>query len=312
MERRGCKHYQRRCEIQAPCCKLWYPCRLCHNEEYKGVKAPGCKVETMDRHAVDTIRCLLCQKEQAPGPKCVGCNEEFAKYYCGICKFWNDNPMKGIYHCEKCGICRVGKADDYFHCDNCKGDFPKEAEEGHECTSFGMHSNCPICFEDMFSSRKNSQRMPICGHFIHSKCLKDYLRTSRVNRCPICSKDIFKEDEEQIRHIDEMLASTRANLPKEVIDMKVSILCNNCLQKTGDVPFHFLGLKCGNCGSYNTRQIDSTEIKSATTPTENKIETENTAGDTVAVENNAGNNNNGDAANEKEGEEEEEEWYDCE
>jgi len=271
MESYGCQHYRRKCEIEAPCCKIWYPCRLCHNDQYRGPKAPGCQVETMERRAVEKIRCLLCKKEQGVSNKCEECGEEFAKYYCAMCKFWNDNPVKGIYHCEQCGICRVGKADDYFHCVNCNGDFPLDGQDVHVCTNSGMKNNCPICFEDMFSSRKQSQRMPVCGHFIHSKCLNEYLRTAGVNRCPICSKDIVKEDEERIKYIDEVLASTRENLPKEVIDMKVNILCNNCLKKSGDIPFHFLGLKCSHCGSYNTRQIGGSEIK-----TEEKTNVEKT------------------------------------
>jgi RING finger/CHY zinc finger protein 1 len=31
----------------------------------------------------------------------------------------------------------------------------------------------------------------------------------------------------------------------------VMIICYDCEKKT-EVPFHFFGLKCGECGSYNT------------------------------------------------------------
>ena len=32
-----------------------YGCRLCHNEQYKGPKAPGCKVEVMERRALSNV-----------------------------------------------------------------------------------------------------------------------------------------------------------------------------------------------------------------------------------------------------------------
>lgn len=47
-----CKHYKRKCDKKAPCCQIYYPCRLCHDENYKGPKSEGCKIETMDRYNV--------------------------------------------------------------------------------------------------------------------------------------------------------------------------------------------------------------------------------------------------------------------
>ena len=34
------------------------------------------------------------------------------------CKLWDDDPHKSIYHCNDCGICRIGKGlgKDFFHC----------------------------------------------------------------------------------------------------------------------------------------------------------------------------------------------------
>ena len=52
-----------------------------------------------------------------------------------------------------------------------------------------------------------------------------------------------------------MIESTKDNLPAELKDKKVDILCNECLTKTKDAPFHFFGIKCQNCGTYNTKMI---------------------------------------------------------
>ena len=36
----------------------------------------------------------------------------------GKCKLWDDDPEKKIYHCDDCGICRIGAGlgKDFFHC----------------------------------------------------------------------------------------------------------------------------------------------------------------------------------------------------
>jgi hypothetical protein len=41
-------------------------------------------------------------------------------------------------------------------------------------------------------------------------------------------------------------------MPEEYAQTTAEILCNDC-EKTGIVAFHFVGLKCHDCGSYNTR-----------------------------------------------------------
>jgi hypothetical protein len=28
--------------VEAPCCLIYYPCKLCHDEKYGGVKSTGC------------------------------------------------------------------------------------------------------------------------------------------------------------------------------------------------------------------------------------------------------------------------------
>jgi len=45
-------------------------------------------------------------------------------------------------------------------------------------------------------------------------------------------------------------------MPPEYANMRVGILCNDCHAK-GEVAFHIVGLKCGDCGGYNTRQVSA-------------------------------------------------------
>ena len=59
-----------------------------------------------------------------------------------------------------------------------------------------------------------------------------------------------------MKHYFDMLDIEINNtpLPDEYKDKDVEILCNDCEQKS-TVKFHFYGLKCKSCCSYNTTQI---------------------------------------------------------
>ena len=167
-EAKGCKHYARRCRILSPCCQQWYPCRLCHNEAVSD-ETTDCKVETMDRKAISRVRCLECQLEQEQGAECVGCKVTFARYYCPICKLWDDSEKKKIFHCEKCGMCRLGPRELFYHCDGCNVCLSKADENRHKCMNID-DEKCPVCFEQLKASTKGWQLLR-CSHRIHLSCL---------------------------------------------------------------------------------------------------------------------------------------------
>ena len=52
--------------------------------------------------------------------------------------------------------------------------------------------------------------------------------------------------------IDREIAATE--MPDELKDKKMNILCNDCLH-TCEVAYHIYGGKCEKCGSYNTTRI---------------------------------------------------------
>jgi RING finger and CHY zinc finger domain-containing protein 1 len=94
--------------VEAPCCRLFYSCKLCHDEkfEYK----TGCQVERMEFDKVERVRCLKCQEEQEPAHNCSKCGVEFGWYSCLKCRLYENNPDKvdDIFHCENCKMCRRG------------------------------------------------------------------------------------------------------------------------------------------------------------------------------------------------------------
>ncbi|KAG9406996.1 hypothetical protein AC1031_001621 [Aphanomyces cochlioides] len=188
----SCDHYERGCFLLAECCKEWFPCRLCHNEE---------KEHEMDRHAVKQVRCRKCRHEQEPQQKCSKCNFNFGNYFCRVCNlFDHKGDEKAIFHCDKCGICRVGGRENYFHCDKCSGCYPESRRQKHKCINGAMLQECCICFEDMFNSHEGPMVLG-CGHVLHSSCWNTMLQYSRFE-CPWC-RDSFIPSGDEVENQNE-------------------------------------------------------------------------------------------------------------
>ena len=105
----GCAHYKRNIKLQCSACYRWYTCRFCHN---------AVEDHMLNRRETKNMLCMLCGCVQPASEECVLCGERGAWYYCDVCKLWDDDPQKSIYHCNDCGICRVGQGlgKDFFHC----------------------------------------------------------------------------------------------------------------------------------------------------------------------------------------------------
>ncbi|KAK1269905.1 hypothetical protein QJS04_geneDACA018521 [Acorus gramineus] len=237
----GCEHYKRNCKLLAACCKKLYTCRFCHDKVSD---------HSMDRKATAEMMCMRCLKIQPVGPVCQtpSCNDlSMAKYYCSICKFFDDE--RNVYHCPFCNLCRLGKGlgIDFFHCMTCNCCLGMKLVE-HKCREKGLETNCPICCDFLFTSSAAVRALP-CGHFMHSACFQAY--TCSHYTCPICSKSLG-DMAVYFGMLDALLATEL--LPEEYRDRCQDILCNDC-EKKGIARFHWLYHKCGSCGSYNTRVI---------------------------------------------------------
>jgi hypothetical protein len=105
----GCQHYKRNVKLQCSSCSRWYTCRFCHDNAEDHV---------LNRKQTKNMLCMICGCAQKAGETCIQCHERTAWYYCNICKLWDDDTSKSIYHCNDCGICRVGHGlgKDFFHC----------------------------------------------------------------------------------------------------------------------------------------------------------------------------------------------------
>lgn len=100
--------------------------------------------------------CMHCKLVQPAAQTCANesCLVRLSRYYCDRCKLWDDDPGKSIYHCDQCGICRIGKGlgQDYFHCVKCNVCMDLRLKDKHRCIERNLECDCPICGEYMFTS----------------------------------------------------------------------------------------------------------------------------------------------------------------
>lgn len=161
----GCDHYPRNCKLKAACCGLIVPCRLCHDDPQFSMG------HNIDRFATKEVLCMICLTLQPVSSHCVNCNTQFARHFCAKCRFYDNTPGKDIYHCDQCGICRVGKGlgQDNFHCTNCNACVSLDSQTSHKCLAKSLEANCPICYVYLFTSTEPVVFMR-CGHTMHSRC----------------------------------------------------------------------------------------------------------------------------------------------
>ncbi|KAJ4261571.1 hypothetical protein NW762_007002 [Fusarium torreyae] len=238
----GCQHYERNVKLQCFTCKRWYTCRFCHdaNEDHNLIRT-----ETRN------MLCMICATPQKASDMCISCGEISAHYYCNICHLWENRQSKPIYHCNDCGICRrgMGLGKDFFHCKTCRACISTSIEGSHKCIERSTDCDCPICGEYLFTSPRPVVFMA-CGHSIHKKCYEQHMKVSY--KCPICNKSLTNM-ESQFRNLD--VAIQTQPMPPEFRDTTAVILCNDCSGKS-TVRYHWLGLKCSICRSYNTVELN--------------------------------------------------------
>lgn len=241
-----CDHYDRSCFIKTSCCDKIFGCRKCHDEYYES----DSKCDKLKSENVNSIICKVCDTEQSISNMCENCNIIFGAYYCKICRLFDNDISKKQFHCEKCGICRVGGKENFYHCDNCNMCLALSTKETHICIPNSLQ-NCPLCFDDLFDSTKEITKLR-CGHTIHVECLNEILKEGSFNslKCPLCSKFII--DGKSIFHnMDREIEEIK--MPDE-LNININVICNECNIKS-ESKFHIIGNKCHNCGSYNTKQI---------------------------------------------------------
>ena len=236
----GCKHYARRCMLVCATCDEAFWCRLCHDAIHEAS-------HTMDRFEVREVVCTQCSLRQPKAENCKGCGVQFASYFCTTCCLYSDlGTQLGIYHCDKCNICRQGGRDNFFHCDTCQACLANSMQNNHKCLVASMRNACPVCLDDMFSSTSSCSMLE-CGHMLHTHCLNQWIRKRQgyLVRCPNCSKSAVKHDwDELANRLDSIAVPAEQQQP-------VNILCQDCEVKSVAL-WHPVMCRCTACGSFNT------------------------------------------------------------
>lgn len=248
----GCTHYRRRVRFITPCCDEEWWCRHCHNKSKDTDEQDWQKKHELDRKAIQELVCAVCNTRQGVSPNCVSCGVDFGAYACLTCRFFDDDLTKQPYHCQQCGICRIGGRDNYFHCETCGSCYSMALKGNHQCVERAMHQNCPICFEFLFESVDPTTVLR-CGHTIHTQCVRELEANPNAvcPTCPICKKSLG----DYSRHWAELDRQIRSlPVPPEYKGWRADILCNDC-SHSSTIAFHLLGLRCTGCGSYNTRRM---------------------------------------------------------
>ncbi|XP_074036673.1 ring finger and CHY zinc finger domain containing 1 isoform X2 [Leptinotarsa decemlineata] len=232
----GCSHYRRKSKFVTPCCKKVYTCRFCHDENEDHV---------LNRKEVVELECALCGNRQEVKKTCDKCGAMFGSYTCLECNLFDDEDKKQ-FHCDGCGICRIGGADRFFHCQKCNMCLPLQLKGEHKCVENVSHANCPVCLEDIHTSRIPCH-IPPCGHLLHRNCF-DQMISAGLFACPICQTSLMNM-EKMWKYWDIEVENTP--MPVEYRSYYVPILCRDC-HKESTAKFHVVGCKCKYCGSYNT------------------------------------------------------------
>jgi len=95
----ACVHYERNCNIVAPCCQRVYGCRICHDELSDQGHPP------MNRFMIQQVVCKNCNTQQAVSNQCIQCQTVFGEYFCSVCNlFMSMVSVIFIYYCLACAI----------------------------------------------------------------------------------------------------------------------------------------------------------------------------------------------------------------
>jgi len=202
----------------------------------------------IDRFALREIICRNCfTRQDSKSNKCIKCNVTFGEYHCSKCNLWMSNKEQP-YHCDGCGFCRLGGRDEYKHCYKCGMCVDIDTFDTHDCRPSKYKTRCPVCYEDLWSSRTACHEMP-CGHIIHWECFEKL--SSYDCRCPICKKCFIPKE-----HLDQIWRARVEEIQLQPLTPDlckvVDITCNDCEVKSVNQAWHFLGVQCRTCGGFNT------------------------------------------------------------
>uniref|UniRef100_A0A0D9VTZ4 RING-type domain-containing protein n=1 Tax=Leersia perrieri TaxID=77586 RepID=A0A0D9VTZ4_9ORYZ len=232
----GCKHYRRRCRIRAPCCNDVFHCRHCHNEStVRAFVAFSSSLRKMATSSIATQSNRSSVSFVTPSSRCVT-TAAFAweSTSAGSANSWT-TILTGSISIAKI-VASAGSC------------YSVSLRDKHYCIENSMKNNCPICYEYLFDSLRETSVLR-CGHTMHLQCFHEMLKHDKFS-CPICSMPIFD--------MDKFLRALDAEIEAGMLHIdymgKGWIVCNDC-RDTTQVYSRVAGHKCCHCQSHNTCRV---------------------------------------------------------
>ena len=112
-----CNHYDRGCTLKCEVCKLFYPCKYCHDLVHTKTAQTRAKEQEASQDSgsqkrgqirphrfnpknVKKVKCNKCGCIQDPRLHCSKCKAKFGEYFCKICCLYDFNAGLGQFHCH--------------------------------------------------------------------------------------------------------------------------------------------------------------------------------------------------------------------
>jgi hypothetical protein len=224
-----CDHYYNYSNIYTPCCDKIYSCIKCHN-----INAD----HEINIKEIKHLVCKICDRKQQISDTCKYCSTKFGQYSCIYCLVFENN-INIFSHCDKCNKCVSHKnITNLLHCNTCSYCLPKE----HKCRN-NIDLDCCICLEQI--DKKTNSIQLRCSHIFHELCFESYKKV----KCPLCSKTTT-DVQLEYHDLDKDILNTP--IPEELKELTI-IYCNDCENKSSAI-YHYKGIKCSICSSYNTHK----------------------------------------------------------
>lgn len=287
----SCEHYEKQCSrFVFECCGTVDPCHRCHLARGTcDMKPPAISSVVCNKCSTQQAPSASCVACAAPFShsycsKCkIWTDKEITHCdHCGFCRVGTD---AGLFHCFTCEACFHNKDGQEHRCAKSKFkdcicplclDSVYTAQKESSILPCGhvLHSDCR-----REAVRKGEYRCPTCRKALLDMTPIWAAIRSSIQQQPL-PKDLFplaSGDRVASPFGDFLLVApqgssgiwdgylvdwpmangqqSRASLHASVLHKtrRVAVLCYDCEAKS-TADFHFLGLECGACGGFNTRQ----------------------------------------------------------
>ena len=289
----NCNHYVKKCsQLYFDCCNKWYACVRCHNEKktcsFSKILILKIICSECNSEQIPSKNCVICNIEFSKNycDKCYIWTEVdiIHCYDCGLCRVGKNDEL---FHCNTCNGCfyiknklnhkciKFNYKDEF--CVLCKESlFSSQNETIILPCDHLIHGNCrnklieqnqykcPYCKKSLCNMNNlwNTIKIKIkltpipkdmfpltVGNIVNTKFGKFKLIKK------IIQYDNIFWSGEFINWILKTKNNASGILLESCIekDLSINIYCNDCCSLS-NTNFHFYGLECKKCGSFNTQE----------------------------------------------------------